>query len=158
MFNQFEIEDSFYRNLERGDEREIAERLGCSQSYISQLYNPHDPRESTLFRAIKEIAALIEVDTTRGLRELDLFNAYVKRAVPADYEASVREERRRLMKEVSEWELSEMDDSDDLERLSELEDVHRQSGILAAALRNKIYPVRSAMAAAVTNKNGREKP
>lgn len=153
MINQFDIEETFYKNLERGDESKIAENLGYSPSYISQLYNPHDPRESTLYRAILELAALIELDPGRGLRALSIFNTFVRRSVPADYVENIRSERERLMKEIVEWELTEMEGLEDKDRLKQLEDVHRQSGTLAEALRKKIYPIREQMAAAV---NGRE--
>lgn len=91
--SQYDVEGKLNNTLSFGDETKIAEKLGCSPTYISQQCNPHEDRKSDFYKAICFIAALCEIDAERGRAALNLFTQTVERHLPADlgddYERSI---------------------------------------------------------------------
>lgn len=81
-FSQFELEDALYRVFPFGSQEEIAKRIGKSPGLISQYCNPHDSRESPLYKAAQMLAALAEIDPQAGREALELFNLFVHRSLP----------------------------------------------------------------------------
>lgn len=152
MLNRFDVEKKFFKLLENGDETAIARAIGHSVGYVQQLYSPDNDRESTLFRAIKELRAWRDSSPERGERALQTFVDLVEFDSP-DIVADLELERRRLVEEIAEWELAEMETGKTAQqKFDELEDVVIRAERLLIAKRSEMNPVREKMAAAVESK------
>src|SRR5437870_281265 len=81
-FSQYEFERAIYSTLSFGDETAIAELVGKSTSIIAQMYSPDCERESNLYKSARELAAFIQIDPDRGCQALQVFNEFVRRALP----------------------------------------------------------------------------
>lgn len=121
-FSEAEFGQAMYSNLVFGDETKIAEKIGKSVSIIAQMYSPDAERESNLYKAANELAALIEINETRGCNALQIFNGFVKRAIAGDSGLCVDSVRRKSRKELMEADLAELEGKPLLAQVSELED------------------------------------
>lgn len=130
--SKYEIERAFHRILSNGDESAIARELEHSVGFIQQLYDPNNERQSTLFRAIKELRAWRRESMERGSKALALFNHFVEIGLEDaghDYER----ERDELQREIAEYNCAEMKDAPN--KTEELRDVHFQTGKLLRMVR-----------------------
>lgn len=123
---QHEIERAFYRILDNGDESAIARETGKSLAYISSLYSPDSERESTLFRAIRELRAWRREHMGRGEEALETFVYFVEHDLEPE-PLCVATETRNLKKEVDEWETAEMESASPTARIEQIRDVHIQA-------------------------------
>jgi hypothetical protein len=85
MLLQYDIEFALHQLLENGDESKLAQLAGGkAPSYYSQMLNPNDPQESIWFRAARDFQSLIQIDAERGCKALQIFNEFVRRALPTE--------------------------------------------------------------------------
>lgn len=77
---QFEFEAAIYDAIRFGDISRLAERRGKSVSLYSSQLNPHDERESNLYKAALDIIALIDINPDRGAEVWRLFNDFISDA------------------------------------------------------------------------------
>ncbi len=124
-----------YRVLEYGDETYLANEVGKSAGYYSQMTNPEDSRESIWFRAARDLFNLVRRNPQRGCDALQTFNTFVKRAIPGNSSLCVDSERRRTHKEWSEFNLAEIEDTPINEQITELEQHIEQAERLLEAKR-----------------------
>ena len=121
--SQYDVEGKLNNTLSFGDETKIAEKLGCSPTYISQQCNPHEDRKSDFYKAICFLAALCEISPERGRAALNLFTQTVERHLPADtgddYERSIT----AFNTELSEFQTAASCGKDAETCISELDDV-----------------------------------
>lgn len=131
-FTQFEIEAGINDILVNGDRKDIADRMGRSESIISQMCNPDDDRESDFSKAAKFIAAAIGTDQERGRALLQLLNLMCERHV--DFEAVCPvTETTKFNKELNELLDAVMTAKPLPDQIKELDDVINQATALKRA-------------------------
>ena len=140
MFSQHKFESDIYKTLEYGDETYLASMSGKSVGYYSQMLNPDDPRESTLFRSARDLYHLILKDPVKGCETLQKFVSFVKTAVPSNVKFCVEVTRRKALKERMESDLAEMGDAPMEDRIHELEEAIVAAQEYLAALRAQGEP------------------
>ncbi len=123
---RIEIEKAFYAILENGDEAAIARAIEHTAGYVSQLYSPDNERQSTLFRAIKELRAWRRESPERGSRALELLVHFVETGL-GERPLNVVDETRKLKQQVDEWENVEMEAAPLESRISEIRDIKLQA-------------------------------
>jgi hypothetical protein len=121
-----EFDKAFFCLFESGDYTAIANSMGHTPEYASQMYSPTGDRQSNLYRAFRDLRALRERNVERGDKALALFVEFVTRGLdPADM--SVQEESLKLKREVDEWETSSMQGAPEAEIVRELRDISIQA-------------------------------
>ena len=124
--SRLEVEKAFYTLLENGDETAIAHAIGHTTGYVSQLYSPDNERESTLYRAIKELRAWRRENIERGSRALDLFVHFVENGLE-EKPLDICDETMKLKKEVDDWETVEIQAAHVQTRIAEIRDIELQA-------------------------------
>lgn len=107
FFSQYSLEHAISKHLEFGVEVHLAERLGVSPGLISQYFNPHDTRESPIYKAAAMFSEWIDLDPDNGRAALELFCLYVRKALPPSSDLSSADTRPKVYKENAEYQLAE---------------------------------------------------
>jgi hypothetical protein len=121
-----EFDKAFFCLFEDGDYTAIANAMGHSPEYVSQLYSPTGDRKSNLYRAFRDLRALRERCAERGDKALALFVEFVTRGLD-EGSLSVIEESLKLKREVDEWETSSMQQAPESQIVKELHDISIQA-------------------------------
>jgi hypothetical protein len=140
MFPQHKFETEIYKTLEYGDETYLANAVGKSVGYYSQMLNPEDPRESTWFKAARDFYNLILKNPDKGCETLQKFISLVKTAVPGDRSLCVDLTRRKALRERMEADLAEMSGAPASEQIEELEEAIAAAQEHLSALRAQDLP------------------
>lgn len=133
-FSQYEFERAVHAELAFGDETLIAEKLGRSVTLVSQMCNPHDERESDLFKAAKFICAELAVNQCRGVELLQIFNLMCERHVTIEAQNCPNAAASSFMHEFSEAMQARLTDKPAHEQLKEIDDVIRQAKVFKDAI------------------------
>jgi hypothetical protein len=140
-----EFDKAFFCLFEDGDYTAIANSMGHTPEYASQMYSPTGDRKSNLYRAFRDLRALRERSVERGDKALAMFVEFVTRGLdPAD--VSVREASLKLKREVDEWETSSMQGAPEAEIVQELRDISMQADRTLEAYRSKTIRTFAAVA------------
>lgn len=127
LFTQYEFELKMSRCLKHGDETDIAEIVGKTPGLFSQMFNPNDERESNLFKAARELAALLQINQERGRCALRVFNGFVSLHVEDDAPCDTKVEMKRFNGELAEY-LDAVCGGESLDKqIDELDDVIAQA-------------------------------
>lgn len=121
-----EIDRAFYRLFENGDLTAIANDMGHSPEYASQMYAATGDRKSNLYRAIRDLRALRSNNMERGEKALALFNEFVERDLMPE-QMNFEVEQMRLKTEVDEWETQSMTGASGEKIIEEITDIRMQS-------------------------------
>lgn len=133
--SQYEFEREIHNHLDFGDETAIAANLGRSVTLISQQLNPHDERESDLFKAYKLISAQLENNQCRGLEMLQTFCLHVERHVDRETEKKCPAKvASSVMTEFAEMMSARLESKPLNEQLREIDDAIRAAKLLKDAV------------------------
>lgn len=121
-----EFDKAFFCLFEDGDYTAIANAMGHSPEYASQMYSPTGDRKSNLYRAFRDLRALRVRSVERGDRALAMFVEFVTRGIEPEC-LSVAEESLKLKREVDEWETSAMQGAPEPQIVQELRDISVQA-------------------------------
>lgn len=147
-----EIERAFHRLIENGDLTAIANDMGHSVEYASQLYSPDCERKSNLYRAIRELRAWRAENMERGVKALAVFNELVERDLMPE-PLCEKTESLKLKTEVDEWETKSMSDVPTEQIIQEVRDIKMQAERTLEAHQQKL---RAIAAKAISDKRSRD--
>lgn len=129
----------------------IANEVGKSVSYISQLYDPNNDRKSHLVRAIHELRAWRRKNPKSGAEALELLIHFVEKDLEP-LPLCVVTETKKLKQQVDEWECVEMESAPSQTRIEEIRDIRLQA---ERTLNAHAQYLRSVARQAIEVKNGR---
>jgi hypothetical protein len=144
LFTQFEVESKASKILDHGDETDMANRTGKSAGIYSQMFNPHDERESNFHKVLKEIVAVIDIDRDRGIRLYCLFKSFIERHVQSEEFLNTMEELEKTDKEMSDVWKCRLRGKTPGEQLEEIEQAEQQLGKLKRAVANEVRSLEQA--------------
>lgn len=90
VVSQYEFERDVRDCLKHGQIKQIAGLVGHSESYVEQQFNPHDDRESVLYRALEYIVAIDMIDRKTGDEVVGVLLRHRTRANESDPLAELR--------------------------------------------------------------------
>lgn len=137
-FTQHEFEKAIAEPMSYGTHTELATRIGKSLAIISQMYNPDDERESNLYKAARELAAMMEMDAELGRRQIATFLHFVHRHAPATTAHNELDEVRKWLKERGEADIAMLEQMPLATQIKEIEDVYHQIERVLAAKRSRL--------------------
>jgi hypothetical protein len=121
-----EFDKAFFCLFQNGDYTAIANSMGHTPEYASQMYSPTGDRKSNLYRAFRDLRALREHDIERGDRAIALFIEFITRGMESQT-LSIADESLKLKRDVDEWETSSMQGAPELMIVQELRDISTQA-------------------------------
>jgi hypothetical protein len=149
-----EFDKAFFCLFEDGDYTAIANSMGHTPEYASQMYSPNGDRKSNLYRAFRDLRALRERCVERGDKALALFVEFVTRGIEPEI-LSVLDESLKLKSEVDEWETSSMSGASETQIVQELRDIAHQADRTLDAYSSK--KIRSFAAGAIENRRNTQR-
>lgn len=133
MISQYDFESAMARAIEYGDHTKLAQAVGKSPSYYSQMLNPDDPRESLFYRAARDMVELFEIDTERGRKALAVFTSFVGQGIAKTTPMSVKREVADLMTKTVAAGVAVITEQSVAEQLNSIIDVEIQATKTKAA-------------------------